>query len=144
MAESDSLSGEVGTLTEYRNRLRALERDRDRLASEVEARVAREKELCRRVARLTAQVEDLALALGRRDRELGILAGRLDAEYEACARSRGRLEAVTAELRALTSSRMWSLVELVWRARMRIVPPGSQRERFLGLHQKNSPGGLSS
>jgi hypothetical protein len=94
-------------------------------------------------------VDDVTAALGQRDRELGVAAAQLRMEHEARMRSaselihvRRSLEAVKAELaslgaelQSLTSSRVWSLAQAVWRIRLRIAPPRSRRERYLGLRR---------
>src|SRR5262245_42819332 len=146
MSDRHRPSGDVAAPSESRDQLGVVARERNRPTHEAEALGDREKRLADSVTTLREQVEDLTSALGQRDRELGLLAGRLRTERERSLRLgsavegpdltelQARLDRVTTELRSLTSSRVWSLAQLIWRARMFVAPVGSQRERLLGLH----------
>ncbi|HEV7732020.1 MAG TPA: sulfotransferase [Candidatus Binatia bacterium] len=117
----------------------------------LEAATARDAD---EIARLTAAVAERDDVLGERDLALAATRGELAGARQAIAAGAAALEEqtrqtaqverttdvlrtqlahTTADRDAITSSRAFRFIDLVWRLRLRLAPRGSRRERLLQL-----------
>lgn len=98
-------------------------------------------------AALRARAEALAVRLAARDEELALAQRLQRADRDVAARAtatlaqreqdltlaRAGLVDLRAQLERVTSSRLWPLMQTLWRLRLRLVPYDSRRERVLGM-----------
>ncbi len=112
-----------------------------------------ERELAERDAQrasLAARVDALAARVATQERELLLAESRQRADRDVAARAtttlaqrehelaqlRSGLVDVREQLERVTSSRLWSVMQALWRLRVRVVPPESLRERVLGMEPR--------
>ena len=88
---------------------------------------------------MTTHERELLLAERRQhaDRDIAARATATLAQREQeLAQLRSGLVDVREQLERVTSSRLWSVMQALWRLRVRFVPPDSLRERVLGIEPR--------